>query len=154
MVDAIRRLRPRLAATLTAGVQVSILTDLTDGIRASVHEVEIDRIVVPGIRRHQRRCAAARGGAERAVQREAAIARYRKLLGDGRGVTLRFVHMNIGCDPRRPPRRARCHSRARAVVGCRNTLQLRCSAHGTAALTSTVIALRLTQRIATRKGQP
>ena len=45
VVDGIRALLPRLQATLPADVQISILTDLTTGIEASVHEVEIELVI-------------------------------------------------------------------------------------------------------------
>ncbi len=45
VVEGIRALLPRLQATLPADVQISILTDLTTGIEASVHEVEIELVI-------------------------------------------------------------------------------------------------------------
>ncbi|NVB80546.1 MAG: MMPL family transporter [Kofleriaceae bacterium] len=45
VVESIRALLPRLRETLPADVQITVLTDLTTSIRASVHEVEIDLLI-------------------------------------------------------------------------------------------------------------
>jgi multidrug efflux pump len=45
VVDGIRALLPRLRTTLPADIQISVLTDLTTSIEASVHEVEKDLVI-------------------------------------------------------------------------------------------------------------
>jgi multidrug efflux pump len=45
VVESIRALLPKLRATLPADVQITVLTDLTTGIRASVREVEHDLLI-------------------------------------------------------------------------------------------------------------
>src|SRR5205823_11164766 len=46
VVDRIKTLLPQLQASLPAAVQVSILTDRTTTIRASVHDVEFELMLV------------------------------------------------------------------------------------------------------------
>ena len=45
VVDRIKRLLPRLKSTLPAGVDISILTDRTTTIRASVEDVELELLL-------------------------------------------------------------------------------------------------------------
>jgi multidrug efflux pump len=45
VVESIRALLPKLRATLPADIEITVLTDLTEGIKASVHEVEHDLLI-------------------------------------------------------------------------------------------------------------